>query len=285
MDAGKSLPFSRFKGIQQVVAHHHLRLLGQAEQALHRGLRGPAGGQDHFGEPNGAGHLHRGLDGVGPGLGRNWPDNAGGAEDRQTAEHPQPPVEGFFRQGLTVADKNSYFQSRSFSSRVQQGLGHRRPDHLPGHRIDRRFTHRHRQTGLGDQTDAGSVDQDDFFRPRVVKPADFGPDFGAIGDIGIVARILDHRGHGRIGTGTAEGKAVAGAVGKGDLHRFRIGSAQQAQHRRLGRRRRAGPGGVTAAQRFFLARCPHVYARRSRALTAATATGVPPLRPRAVIKG
>ena len=60
-------------------------VLGVLERQLlddrQRGRPRAAGRQDHLGQADCPGHLHRGLDGVGPGLGRDRADDAGGAED------------------------------------------------------------------------------------------------------------------------------------------------------------------------------------------------------------
>ncbi len=194
VDTAKTLAGRGRERIVQVIAHHHQRLLRQGEPPLYRGLGGAAGGEHHLVQAGGPGHPQARLDGVGPGLGRHGPDNAGGAEDGQPADHAQPPVQGLFRKYLAVAHKNTHFDAPFTGAALDQGLGHGRADHPPRHRVDGRLAHCHRQAGLGDHAHARTVPEHDRLTPRFVQPARLGTDLRAVGHVRVIARILDHRG-------------------------------------------------------------------------------------------
>ena len=86
--------------------------------------------------------------------------------------------------------------------------------------------------------------------PRGFQAPDPGPDLRPIGDVRVIAGILDHH---RLAPNAVlfvpvEGNAQAAATGQGHLHPLRAGPAQQFVQRPLGRSRRGGAGGKPLAQ-------------------------------------
>ena len=79
---------------------------------------------------------------------------------------------------------------------------------------------------------------------------DPGPDLGPIGDVGVIARILDHHRlpPGAVATVPVKGDAEAAAAGQNHLDPLRTGPGQELVQRPLSRTRRRGAGGEPLAQ-------------------------------------
>ena len=127
---------------------------------------------------------------------------------------------------------------------LANGLG----DHFSRHRIDGRFARRDRQAGARDQADALASRVGDA-RAGFAGPDSRG-DHRAVGDVGIVAGILDDgRSRGavaKIGTGEREGDAAARR--QRDFDRIGEIAMKQRSRRRLGGRGRAGASGPAALE-------------------------------------
>ncbi len=125
-------------------------------------------------------------------------------------------------------------------------------DHAARHRIDGGFAGRHGKAGSRHRADALAGAK--AHAGAALARAHGRADQGAVGHIRIVARILDDAG----GRGTVvlacHGERKARPLAARQGHRDRIG--EFAGHQRgeggLGRRRGAGAGGPTPAQRAFL---------------------------------
>ena len=125
-------------------------------------------------------------------------------------------------------------------------------DHAARHRIDGGLAGRHRKAGTGHGADAlaGAKAHAAAALARAHGRADQSP----MGHIGIVAGVLDDAGGRGILVLARHGKRKARPLAARQGHRDRIG--EFAGHQRgeggLGRRRGAGAGGPTPAQRAFL---------------------------------
>ena len=122
---------------------------------------------------------------------------------------------------------------------------------LPGHRVDGRLAHRQDQAGFGHPADPCAPLKDDlFFGPAAVQPPDPGADFGAVGDVRVVAGVLEHRGLAlpALAPMVMQGDGQAAAAGQRHLHSFGAGKLQQLPQGPLGRGRGRGAGGKARAQ-------------------------------------
>ena len=108
INLNKSMPPGRLQPIGKIIAHHHLRLFRQAQPFLDSRLRGPAGGENDLGKSRCPGHLHGCVNGIGPGPGRNRPDNTGGAENGQAAQDAKPGIKCLFRQNLAIGNADGH---------------------------------------------------------------------------------------------------------------------------------------------------------------------------------
>ena len=124
-------------------------------------------------------------------------------------------------------------------------------DHPPGHRVDGRLAHRQGQPGFGHPADPGTAMEFDLcFGPATVQPPDPGADLGAVGDVRVVAGVLDHRGLAPrpVASMIMQRDGQAAAAGQGNLHLLGAGQIQQLPQGPLGRGRGRGAGGEALAQ-------------------------------------
>ena len=133
-------------------------------------------------------------------------------------------------------------------------LGHRFAHHLPWHWIDRWLAGWDLQAGTGDGADPRPGVEGDAGTGRV--GTDRGPHEAAMGDVRVVAGVLDDRGHGKVTGQLPLGQREGGAAAAGQADGYRIGEAQPGERaeRRLDGGRGAGTGGPAAAQ--LTLRCP-----------------------------
>ncbi len=185
---------------------------------------------------------------------------------------------------------------------VRQRLGHRRLDHRAWDRVDGRAADRQAQARLGDHADADAAVQAQSLPGR--QPGHRRGEVRAVGDVGVVAGVLDHHGArpalaarrlGDVeGVLEARGQRDGGGVAWSAVDQVEAGGAR--------RSRAAGAGGEAGAQPTFASRCRRVAllvgagcaanglgesARRghsrAHALRAAAATAEPPRVPRTVM--
>ncbi|MNJ49218.1 hypothetical protein D3C77_444370 [compost metagenome] len=167
------------------------------------------------------------------------PDDAAGAQDRQTTEDTQARVHGFQRQVLAVLHVHRDFKAAAVAALTGQALqvfGH----HPSRHRIDRRLAHRQYQAGTGHGTDTLARHK---AHAGLGLQAYAAIEQGAVGDVRIVAGILEGAGLGALFEQAAELQAHLHllAFRQGDVDRVVLLARQQQP-----RRRKAGGGGTAA---------------------------------------
>ncbi len=179
------------------------------------------------------------------GVGHN---NPGGAEDRQPADDAEAAVERLRGQRLAVRDGDLHFHVARVAMR-RGDFGDGLADHLTRHGIDRRLARRDGKPRPRHGADAFAGVEADAAAWRA------GPhrrqDERAMGDVGIVARVLDHAGRGdpvaaRRG-GQRKGRALSAR--QGHLHGIGKRARQQPRIGRFGGRRGTGAGGPALAER------------------------------------
>ena len=175
-------------------------------------------------------------------------DDAGGAENGQSADDAEPRIPGLFGERFALRngkrDRHIGRQAMGAADLFNDRLHHR-----ARHRIDRRFADRHRQSSARYGSDATAGGE---CHTGTGRAAGHGGNHGrAMGDIRVVAGILDDA-CGRISFGEAfqgkrEGRLLA--LGQRDRHRVGEVSGDQRGQRCLGRRRRASARGPAAPER------------------------------------
>ena len=135
----------------------------------------------------------------------------------------------------------------------KRGLGFDRlADHFSRHGVDRRFADGQRQTGPRHRADALAGGEADAGAGRA--KFDASNNHGAMGDVGIVAGVLDDSGAAKVLASFLQGEGEGGRLAAGQTDRNRIGKGTARQGGKCGarRRRRAGAGRPSAPQlRFF----------------------------------
>ncbi len=208
-------------------------------------------------------HVDAAMDRVDPGGAAEGHHHAGRAQDGQPTDNAEAPVEGLLRQKLTAGDGD-----RDRDVRRGPGSGcdlrHRFPHHLPRHRIDGWLAWRDLQAGTGDGANSGPGVEGNAGTGRV--GTDRGAHEAAMGDVGVVAGVLDDRGHGKVSGQLTLGQREGGAAAAGQADGDRIGEAQPGQcaECRLDGGRGAGTGGPAAAQLTRRAPRPSLAIARSR---------------------
>ncbi len=175
------------------IAHVDQRRLGQVVQAGDRRLRGRAGGAGDVVQADGAGDVDAAMDRIDPGGAGIGDDDAGGAQDRQTADDAEATVQRPLRE-LRAAGYRQLDNSVRGAAEQVGDLGKRRADHGARDGVDRRLPRRHRQAGARYRADASACPEDDA---AVRRGEAYGrDDQGAMGDVRIVPGILDDAGAG-----------------------------------------------------------------------------------------
>ena len=179
---------------------------------------------------------------------------AGGAQNRDAAQNPQPRVQGVAGQFLAPGHEDFHPQAQGPAGKnLLPDQFEAAADHAPGHRVDGRLAHRQGQPGFGHPADPGTaVEFDLCLGPAIVQPPDPGADLGLIGDVRVVAGVLDHRG---LAPRPAASMIVqrdgqTAAAGQGNLHLLGARQIQQLPQGPLGRGRGRGAGGEALAQLF-----------------------------------
>ena len=222
----------------EVGALHDGRLRG-AENVARGALAVAAGRQVHGAVTGGQGHVHLRQQRAHPGVLRLGDHAPGGAEHREPALDAETRVEGAQRRLLAAGDAH-----RDAHGALWQRLAHGGGDHAPRHRVDGRLAGRELQAGPGDGADPRAGGERD--RVAVAGDLHLDHDGHAVGDVGVVARVLEH---GRAGPRSAEalqgldrqGHRLAVRQRHGD--RLAAGAVRGAP---AGQRRRRGLGGAAA---------------------------------------
>ncbi len=255
-----------------MVPHHHQGLLRQRQALLGGQFAGAPGGQHQGPAARGPGHRQGHLQGVGPGLVGDRPDHPSGPQNREAADNPQPLVEGPARALRAVGDRDGHLKGLA-PGEAGEDRSDRFKDHPSRHRVDRRLSHRNRQPGLGDPADAPATANDYLDRgarpdsprfgragtgrcPGLLCEGHLGMDLDPVGDVRVVAGILDHEAAGPLpGKNLATQLKTGGEAGREiDFNLLDAALVAQHQGRPLGGGGGAGPGREAVAK-FF---CRHL---------------------------
>ena len=203
------------------------------------GVSGPQSGLVHFQ-----------LNGVQNGLLAHGFHNAAGAQNGQPARHPDVWVEGALGHGFALRDGDGHRKAAVIIGAggfPAQGVR----DHLPGHMVDGRGSHRLVQTGLGHPAHThAAVDADvGTLRPQFHRGHDGKPG----GHVHVIAAVLFN---GAFGPGGGEAAEQGGhfhhkPLGGAQDHGIRCAAGEQQTGRACRAQRRTGAGGVAAAQKLL----------------------------------
>ena len=83
-------------------------------------------------------HVDPAMDRMDPGRTGIRHDDAGGPQNRQTTNNPQPAIEGFFGELFTTGNRHGNFKI-SLRATVRRYFADRIGHHLAGHRVNRRL--------------------------------------------------------------------------------------------------------------------------------------------------
>ncbi|MNK89669.1 hypothetical protein D3C87_1096850 [compost metagenome] len=123
-----------------------------------------------------------------------WPDDAAGAEDRQTAKNAQPWIHGFQRQRFAALDVDRDVEAAGIT-----GFGGKQcqviTDHLAWHRVDCRLADTQHQSRPRYGAHAGAGIETN---PRFTQQPNTRIEQRAVSHVGVVASILDRPGLGAI---------------------------------------------------------------------------------------
>jgi hypothetical protein len=191
--AGDRHPLDRmaaqiFEHTADKISHIDQGDLPQAVIGCHGLLGRIAGRACNMGKSCSTGDIDASPDRMDPCRAGEWNDDSGRAEDGDPAEDTEPRVQGFFRQQFTTGDGDLHLQichgSRHFSDR--------RGNHLPGNWIDGGLPDRQRQACPRYRAHSLAGSEGDA---RTGAPFSYrADDKGAVGDVRVIARILDHAG-------------------------------------------------------------------------------------------
>ena len=181
---------------------------------------------------HGAGHINAAMDRADPGRAGKGRDDARGAQNRQAADNAKAPVEGALGDPRPAGNGDFDLHIRwpaKGRSGVSDGLAH----HVAGHGVDGGLARRQRQPGPCDRAHALARLEGDASAGR--GKAHRGEDQRAMGDIGVIPRILDDARPGearalfrrrqREGHLRPIGQFDAHGIGKGAAHQRLIGGA------------------------------------------------------------
>ena len=129
-------------------------------------------------------------DARGPRRGREGAHDARGTEDGDAADDPEAGVGRLL--GHLLAARDAYDDADAALVRVEDflyGVG----DHSPRHGVYGRSSDREPEPGFGDDADAIAPVQ---LEPLLFPQRDAGGEMGAVGDVGVVAGVLDDDGLG-----------------------------------------------------------------------------------------
>ena len=236
------------------VAHVEQAFVRGIEQLAGSLLRAVAGRADDVVDAERAGDVDATVDGMDPRAAGIGDDDPGGAEDRQTTDHPEAWVQGLAGHVLTAGDGQSDNHVRDAAA--VPGL-QRGGDLLARPGGDRGLADGDGQAGFGHgaNTLAGLEPQAAAAGTR----AQAGFDERAMGDVGVVAGVLDDAGLrpgiiGIVGLGfVGEGESRGLPAGECQRHRvFETTAGQRLEGSSRGSRRAGTRGPAPAQGRGFL---------------------------------
>ena len=229
------------------IAHVEHRFVRESVASLYGFFAGGTGASGHMREARGTGDVNAALDRVNPRRAGVRDDDSGRAEDGESAHDAETRIPGVLRQFLAVGDGQRDDDIPGAAVRcgdLADDLVHQ----TSRHRVDRRFSGGDRQSGLGDLAHAGTGLEPASEAGMIVP--DSGHDQRTVGDIGIVACVLDDCGGSPAVTqflaSEGEGRGLAFRQGNAD----RIGKRPREQCRvgGFGRSSRAGTSGPATSQ-------------------------------------
>ena len=238
-DARDRMRAQIFQQAADEIAHVDQRVVGQPIELADGPLGRVAGRRADMLEAARARHVHAAMDRVNPGRARIGHDDAGGAEDRQAADDAEPPVGG--AQGDFLSARHRDFDHGVGADAEPLGdFGEIGADHRARRRIDGGLAGRQRQAGPGHRADAlAGLENDPRARRR---QAHRRHDQRAVGDVGIVARVLDDGGAGEIVAQFMGREREFRPEALGQRDRNRVGKRARQQRLEGGARRAAGAG-------------------------------------------
>ena len=247
-DARHGMRAQIFQHAADEIAHVDQRGLGQVVQFLDCGLGCRAGRAGDLREARGASDIDAAMDRMDPSRAGIGHDDAGGAEDRQSADDAEPSVEGLGRERFAAGNGDLDLDIAGVAvgrRNLRDGLA----QHLARHGIDGGLAGRNGKAGPRDHAHAFAGTKAHAASGRGAPNG--GEDQRAVGDVGVVAGVLDHACRRRAIAhrcgGEREGRMLAPRQG----HLDRIGKlpGQKRLIGRLGGRGGAGSGGPAIAER------------------------------------
>ena len=230
------------------VAHFDQGDFRQVVDTAHGVFTGVAGAGGDMQVAIGFGHVDALVDRGDIGRAGERTDDAAGAQNRQSAENAQARIHGFQGQGFTVLNIDGDVKAAAVTQLGGQLL-QMISDHLAGHRVDCRLAHTQHQPRTGHGADAASGDKTDTrFRAQAHPRVQQCP----VGDVRIVARVLDGARFGAVFAQAAELQAHLHlfTFGQGDFYRVVAGAAKQQAGGG-----QAGGGGAAAGGQATAQRC------------------------------
>ncbi len=172
-------------------------------------------------------------------------NDAGRSQNRKSSDDAEPAVPGFF--GDPFASRNRNLDLDVFARVLSRGdLFDDRPHHLARRRVDGRFAGSDRQTGLCHRAHPFSRFEND----PLCRKSRFDDDCGAMGDVGIIASILDNPGSRKTLSQLCNGqrKRHLFAARQHDLYRIWKRAGRQSRERGLCCGCRTSAGGPPASE-------------------------------------
>ncbi len=249
-DPGEALVRGQATGLgKEVRGLDHAQFRGFRVERAPEAFAAPSRGQHDLREPGGPGHAQGLADGGQPGVVAVGPDDPGGAQDGEPAANPQARVHGPLGQLRAVRDLDDHPRARAQAGFLQ-GLGHGRPDLLPGAGVDGRFARGHGQAGQGHCSDPCSGFEGNFSIPQPALLENKGMNFCPVCHIRVISCVLDHHGPGpqALGLAAGHGHHQPAAAGQGRVHLGRAEAQGQEQRGGLGRGRGGRARGEALAQ-------------------------------------
>ncbi|VTR65843.1 hypothetical protein DESC_370212 [Desulfosarcina cetonica] len=241
---GRRLKTARGRGGQghlEEVADLDKGHLGQVRpEGLGEALAAAAGGQHQTVDAGSLGHVHGFFDGGHIGVMGHGPHDAGGAQNRDAADHTQTGVEGFAGQALSLGHENLHVDipirgmaCRYFLDAVD--------DHGPWAWGDGRLTGFDLESRQGYPTHTDTAGDAYGWRAGRRFQAHTRADLGTVGSVRVVAGILDDRAGGRnvvFPLTPVHADGCGGAGQKPDRHGFGRLAGKEQEKGRLGGGRR-----------------------------------------------
>ncbi len=230
------------------IAHIDECGLRQAIELLYRCFRTRAGRARDQGMAGGTRDIDAAANGIDPRRAGIGHDNAGGPEDREASDDAEPQVERLLRERFAARDCKLDLDIAAAARRRRDfcdGLA----QHRPRHRVDRGLAWRNGKPCARDGAHALSGTKDDACSRA--PGAHRRQHQRAMGDIGIIAGILDHTGGCAMRLQARDGKGKRRPLAARQRYLDRIGKFAGKQRRIGGLRGRggAGSGGPAPAKR------------------------------------